>query len=605
MELVDLSTKKCPVCAFTGKHSARNRCLRIGVCSGADEKESTRRKQIYVGCKRCVGEKNIMWRCAPCYAEYSHAIIKKNAIINEIMNTLFSIDWSNLSKVKALNNSIDLPKNIIWIICPWDSFQISLLWKHECPSCYELALPTGNVLSIPNSMKANILGPRIKMCRIINLRSRIHICKYTNRLIEKTVRIGVVMLEPIMDVKSENDYIYKQLGDNHNGYCSIEHMFKCILKRDYEYLDWLLTLVPSGENPNYNAILSLKKLNAFSTIFDKGSTTDRETVSANLLKCTRLIVEEVKDNSYSRKNNNNMIKKNINQSKYRVGRSSGPYGTINGITISKLRQIYSSGNISNSIPRNVIGTIIVPYYNNEKSSLITKIIPYYSSVNSINHHVTKPKHNAPPRKGWISTYKKLHNFFFKKQERFLVKQQTVDVIQEESRLLLSSALILRELHNNCANLFLQTDTFMNTLNYYGSCINEDIVDLTQLYQMGRISTVIEATSGHKDNYIGLGRKKTPSILQSKVTLCLGNSTTKSNESVGLCGSVPIGALAYPRYQIYTNCNPMEEVEIHSLQNIVHVSRGFQDTNYRGSLSISKCNNLNKLYMNGCCITHIP
>jgi hypothetical protein len=55
------------------------------------------------------------------------------------------------------------------------------------------------------------------------------------------------------------------------------------------------------------------------------------------------------------------------------------------------------------------GSIVIPYYQNSKSDLITDIVPCYIGVKSPNIKICKPPKNAPPSKVLLFTSKKYLN----------------------------------------------------------------------------------------------------------------------------------------------------------------------------------------------------
>ena len=83
---------------------------------------------------------------------------------------------------------------------------------------------------------------------------------------------------------------------------------------------------------------------------------------------------------------------------------------------------------------------------------------------------------------------------------------------------------------------------------------------------GRLSMVLESTGGHCDNFTGASNIEfDDSVIESKITLMSGKvhkfHKGKSSDNF-VHVALPLGSLAYPRYGVFTNCNPVSDIECH-------------------------------------------
>jgi hypothetical protein len=107
--------------------------------------------------------------------------------------------------------------------------------------------------------------------------------------------------------------------------------------------------------------------------------------------------------------------------------------------------------------------------------------------------------------------------------------------------------------------------------------------LDELLENGRCSVVMEPVFGHLDSYNGKNTTQDDKTLQSKFVLKSGPKCEDKLSPYMECGRIPPGALAYPRYKVYTIARAMKDIEMHSLDNTVHLSSRYRSgsNNYRG------------------------
>jgi hypothetical protein len=229
-----------------------------------------------------------------------------------------------------------------------------------------------------------------------------------------------------------------------------------------------------------------------------------------------------------------------------------------------------SGEVVNSIPKSYYGTIIIPYYKDEKSALVTKIVPYYVAVDDPSCRVCKHPKTAPPVKGW--------NFSASQLVENVANCTIIDngtnsnsrIVTKFIKAPYNAALLLKHLNEELSiGIGVDPETYNNTCDLIlvamtdNSKHSEEVMteDLGSVLSKGSISAVLEASGGHFDIYDGTKNV----YLESKITLAIGPpkrwSFPKTDDNC-INSVVPTGALAYPRFGIYTNCSPLYEIEVH-------------------------------------------
>ena len=84
---------------------------------------------------------------------------------------------------------------------------------------------------------------------------------------------------------------------------------------------------------------------------------------------------------------------------------------------------------------------------------------------------------------------------------------------------------------------------------------------------------MESVFGHEDSYNGSANGTGETYLQSKWIALIGNPCTGETPDLvnQMIGPVPNGAAAFSQYKISTVCRAMRDVEIHSLEHVLHFS----------------------------------
>ena len=276
----------------------------------------------------------------------------------------------------------------------------------------------------------------------------------------------------------------------------------------------------------------------------------------------------------------------------------------------------------NSVPKTEFGQITIPYYKNQNSKVITKIIPYYMSVRKVNKACYPPKIARPTAglivgsKSFFNKYKFITSYNKSFMKELLEKNVYTTIIKELMYAPYNMALLLKALNTKYKDLKIERDVYINTIENLSAIRNNpQYKTINNLLTNGRLSIVSECTGGHIDNYTGSVKSKDESFLESKITLCSGKSTYSDfpiNENKFVDVRLPSGSLCYSLFGVYTNCCPLMDIECHALQDVVHLSSK-NETNYnRGAvvLELSNKNDKNPIakqwyYENGVAITYVP
>jgi hypothetical protein len=419
-----------------------------------------------------------------------------------------------------------------------------------------------------------------------------------------------MVVHEIMSEEEEQKFLYNHLTNDNCKYTSADYEINSF--RGSEYNDVSITLV-LGKVINCPAfrMLSCKFNNHYNSSIPSCNVSARERLSKNINFISRMSLPDCRDPTNPNRilNVNCTSKGKVLLPPYRTNRTNGIYGMGNNKNIVGLRTTLCSGRVMNSIPKMANGTIIVPYYKNDKSDMITNIVPYYVGVTSITPTVTKPKFNAPPSKGSIFFTKRyfeilsneaiLRKGTIKNHEREKQSKITTDLILASY----NTALLLKHLNEHHKSIFnFNENIYSDTIQIIDDN-NEDLVD------NGRLSLVMEPAAGHIDNYDGKvhGRKL---YIESKMTLSIGikqDLDMPKNATNYVNNFVPAGSLAYPRFGIYTNCSPLYDIECHSLHDTVHIQNNQINPNHRGSLVSNFFNNspVHYYYEEGVAVTYVP
>ena len=96
--------------------------------------------------------------------------------------------------------------------------------------------------------------------------------------------------------------------------------------------------------------------------------------------------------------------------------------------------------------------------------------------------------------------------------------------------------------------------------------------LDVLLEVGQYTALVEVIFGHEDHFGSTAGQ----LIENKLALIRGPVTTNLRLStLPTYGAVPPGALAIPRYKVWTIVGAMQDVELHELHGVFHAGRGWK------------------------------
>jgi hypothetical protein len=622
-----------PSCGFTNCESSSHLRQRNFVCKGSNNNRGVRKQVVFIGCNSCRNSSTV-WRCTQCYCSMSN-VIQKNNLVHDmvdvpILQFLLYFEWMSVTSTNVLEIARDNKEYIFAQLCKWNHNDESyvLIWKNHCPCCFGYLFP-----NIPMPLGrfgyVGYLSPNLS--KVSRLRFQ---CSQIDAVNTKwcvtSVTIVIIVLQPVMTTEVEKHFQYR--SSNELNDCGIND-FVSVEKLIYNYDlivedgDWILLL---GNTESEMQVLSMKKKGALNKHINLNSSNEIRSVSSvfakiagNCLPDKRADPSNEQQNNCSRKSRKNRIIKDLYNIALSTNRSSGPNGNASGMLMENIRCDIFSGKINNCVPRSSIATVLVPYYANRNSHLVTRVQPFYFGVKSnivndnVTNYVVSPPNCAIPKFGFIVCYKRFWHSLLDKYilEYYNIERRKAMIVQnivvEESTNLVNGCYILEKLvHLFPENYKLNEATYKFGIEKWLKIV-ESVSDgnlssmIEELCQFGRLSFVIQGVSGHCDNYDG--KVKTDSnceTLESKFTILLGNkiiddSCVSANKNEGI---IPTGGLGFPRYMVYSMCNPMSDLEYHQLTSVIHLSGINSLKTHRGCSLVM--NGEQQIYPYGAAITRM-
>jgi hypothetical protein len=591
-----------PSCGFTNCESSTQLRQRNLVCKGSNNNRGVRKQVVFIGCNSCT-KNSTVWRCTQCYSEMSNAIKLNNRVHDmvdiPILQFLLFFEWRSVTSTNVLDFANDSKDYLFTQSCKWipkeDSFVF--IWKNHCPCCYCYLFPT---IPMPFGKFGYESYQSPRLSKVSRLRFQCSQIDAVNKKWSVTsITIVIIVLQPVMTPDVEKHFQYRNSNElNDSGINEFISVEKLIYNYDLivEDSEWILLL---GNTESEMQVLSLKKKGALNKHINLDSSNEIRAVSSifakiasNCLPDKRADTTNVQQNNCSRKSKKNRIIKDLYNIALNTNRSSGPNGNASGMQIDDIRCDIFSGKVNNCVPRSSIATVLVPYYANKNSHLVTRVQPFYCGVKSNNindniiNYVVSPPNCAIPKLGFIVSYQRfwhsLLDELFLKYYQIERRKATIvqNIVVEECTNLVNGCYILEKLVHLFPDIYkLNEATYKNGIDKWKKIVENDSngnisLMIESLCQLGRLSFVIQGVSGHCDNYDGkVTTDSNCETLESKFTILLGNkkideSGVSGNENVGI---IPTGGLGYPRYMVYSMCNPMSDLEYHQLTKVIHLS----------------------------------
>jgi hypothetical protein len=610
-----------PTCGFTNCDSSCRLIQREYKCLGSNTKTIVRKKVIFVGCTKCRSNE-LVWRCVECYSEMGKSIQKNNRLFKmvdvAILRFLSEFEWKSITSENIMQIARCNDSWFVNIKCNWitkDDNSQSLLWKHSCPSCYMHLFPIVPMALAP----LGYLGYQPpKVTKVIRYRIQCpQIDAYGRKLDIMSVTVVVLVVQEVMTEDIEKQFLFRHVSElNHNGISNFVSVDNLIGNYDIniETDDWILLLGNSSTNMK---VLSLMKKGSIEKYINSKSSNELRCLSTAFAKIAGNSLSEKLDdfsntnrNNCSRQSKKNRIKGSIWSIALSTIRSSGPNGHAGGLQIDEIRNHLFSGRVTNGIPRTKTATIIVPYYCNRNSCLVTRIQPFYFTIkqklsdDNFNCISTTPN-CALPKSGYITTYNRFWNTisdndflkYYNIKERIAISLKKI--ITEEASNIINGCFILEKLVHLFPNLYQINENIYKTgiekWNKIKDSVDDGNVDimLDRLCNSGRLSMVNHGVCGHMDNYNGKSNREQCETLESKFTILLGdriddpNFASIKNANTNL-GVIPTGGLGFPRYMVYSVCNPLSDLEFHQLTDVIHISgKNYIDSHRGCSVTINE------------------
>jgi hypothetical protein len=153
------------------------------------------------------------------------------------------------------------------------------------------------------------------------------------------------------------------------------------------------------------------------------------------------------------------------------------------------------------------------------------------------------------------------------------------IIIREASTLYNRAFLLQRLNSEFPHLMTDAGCVNATLSsFQATCgtIKNAFELLPKLAEKGRCTVVVKNTYRHTDNYDGRTHSKSDReslCLESKYVLLLRvpNGCANAFTDIASKGCLPPGVFCYPRYKVYAVTRAMRDVELHCLDQVVHLS----------------------------------
>jgi len=591
-----------PSCSFTKKSSSTHHKLETGVCDGASKQKPKRRKAVFIGCKNCSDNENIMWRCSSCYMLFRNKIEQNICKSNchPVIKALLMIEWSAINWKNVNEFQKKFEEYFILEKCKWLNNTNALVWRTCCPCCYDYRFErVDKVWNIPN--------PNLLLC---HMKSFIHYPQFNVKTINpisgesngfEMKQLVIVEFNSVLSINIENNYVYHYLQQHDMKYTNVETLIINRYNIEFKTGDWLLVLgnVPEHERTEsrtQHSVLSLKCFGALTSVVDCSNINEIQRSSKLVAEISHLSTGEKRDiHDTAKRKKQKMWQDGIFSATFSVHRQSGPYGNMSEVLLSTIRNKLHSGQVQNGIARTKYATILIPATPNRNMKLVTKVVPYYVSLRNEHCKVVCPPKTALPQYGWIHSSENFVNMVHNKKtltEVGIVKSDAMLVYQvlcAEVCTLITGCFLLENLsHEYC--LLLNENVYSSGINLYNDIVKKDTTSKQKLRELcgnGRLSSVFSRTAGHTDSYTGASPKDECVGLESKLVLALGPielcSDNKNDMSTSSNGTVPMGCLGFPKFKIYSNCCPMQDVELHYLPFVVHATgENVKEPSHRGT-----------------------
>jgi hypothetical protein len=455
---------------------------------------------------------------------------------------------------------------------------IGLCWKTSCPCCFDKKVPEPKCVFPTNDFadvrpKFREQTVTLKDCKVLD--------NCTGDVVSRTVKIYITTVHPVVtpEVAAQFKFLSSDTQE-HRGYLVILPE-KPAVEADGIDEVWHLVRTSDSDGSDSTA-LSFNRIGCLDSMIPPSKARSGSVLSASktigkLLR--RAATYRQPDSGKAPKSVDRAIKKKgLRGSSLRVNRVGGPNGHAGGFTLQKLKAKVCSPFISHCIPRNQMHSVITCPVVTRNEGGVTTVIPFYITVKKEKGlAVVCPPHCAIPRHGFVSTGSRVLTQFKNHGESQAIQAR---LPQSFLRIFTAStftgARVLRQLGISFPQFVTSEEAVERTLgseddvrctlandNECGKNVNgKNLLD--SLARRGNYTSTFDSVGGHQD--VGV------SLLENKACFAQGTPDPKiCMEEYLRAGRVPPGALAYPRYKVATVSYAFSDVELHCLDNDLHLS----------------------------------
>lgn len=235
-----------PSCGFTNAQANRlQKVIQSGICVGTASCDVTKAKATYVGCMNCKSGHTTIWRCTNCYRNLQKFIPKQNIVSIPILE-FFSIDFDNLDEERIESYCKRYPNYITKSNATWKQNCCVLVFKNGCPCCYKFVLPSiiQPMLSSSDCPHRGLYGTTmVQSITEIQMSDVYHIQDSAVKKHDRTLTIGVVLLEPVVPIDRQNEFLHHIITEkNQTSFTDVEYLVRQFFGKRYEKFDVLIVL---------------------------------------------------------------------------------------------------------------------------------------------------------------------------------------------------------------------------------------------------------------------------------------------------------------------------------------------------------------------------
>ena len=372
---------------------------------------------IWIVCKRCEkGDPPInVYRCTTCYSKLQAAVNRRieqmtsstgtKVVDHPAIEALRTVAFGKLP-ARPRDDGVGPHDEL-----EWDAAMGNWVWKHACPSCWDMVAPPVNP-RMPEGYAE--LKPRISSDKTYTLDNVTHLDPKTGYPSAdiKSVRVRVISVQPVITKEEEQGARFRALDPP-------VHVNYTILglppPPDPEGREtWQLIVSDPRDEDEEPAALSLLKFDALTPAVQ--AYTEATTKDARFLGSTMVHAARDASSFHTPQERGGKGKSPANLisidgaacSAIRVNRVSGPFGHIpEGESVKAYRRLACDPRVTGAVPRDPKGCVAIALQ--DAGDAITHLPIFYMavSVGGKRSRATVPRHFGIPRRGFVSSGERL------------------------------------------------------------------------------------------------------------------------------------------------------------------------------------------------------